>query len=262
MIERNPITGEPVIIEPERARRPNNFREPEGVCPFCPGNESLTPPETLRIGEPWFVRTFPNKYPATLHHEVIVESPDHESSFDRIPHADIAIAATIDRYRALARDAAHVTIFKNHGSAAGASIPHPHAQILGTPFTPPRVEREASSFADRCTLCANGEPLIRETANFRWIAPRGAMFAYEQWIVPKTHVTELLDGTGLSEILQASVARMPPAYNWIFMNFPRMPHAHAYVQVFPRFAVHAGYELASGSAINSVSAEETVKRFR
>ena len=262
MIERNPITGDAVIVAPERARRPNNYREPEAACPFCPGNEALTPPEIYRDGNPWRVRVFANKYPATEHHEVLVESSDHDATFDHIAHADLVVAAAIDRYRALSRDAAHVTIFKNHGLGAGASIPHLHSQIIGSPFVPPRVEREAASFATRCALCTTDEPLVRETKNFRWIAPRGALFAYEQWIVPKQHVSELLDPFELSELLQASVARMNGAYNWIFMNFPRMPHAHAYVQVFPRSSVHAGYELASGSAINSASAEETVRRFR
>jgi UDPglucose--hexose-1-phosphate uridylyltransferase len=225
----------------------------------------MTPPETIRVGHPWQVRAFPNKYPATEHHEVVVESPVHDATFDAIPHAVSAVDALIDRYRALAQHTAHVTIFKNHGLGAGASIPHLHTQILGTPFVPPRVEREAAASAGRCALCSAQEPLIRETANYRWIAPRGSLFAWEQWIVPRQHTNEIGEPLELAELLQASVAKMrsiTPAFNWIFMNFPRAPHAHAYVQLFPRFAVHAGFELGSGSSINAVSADETVKRFR
>lgn len=266
MIERNPITGDPVIVATDRARRPNMYRDSDETCPFCPGNEELTPPEIARAGDPWRVRVFPNKYPATDHHEVVVESPRHDDTFDRIANASDAVRLYADRYRALSRDSAHVTIFKNHGPMAGASIPHLHSQIIATPFVPPRVEREGAALASRCTLCATeDEALIRETGNYRWIAPRGALFAHEQWVVPKRHEAEIDDPRELAELLQASAAAMQQvsdSFNWIFMNFPREPRAHWYVQLFPRSAVHAGYELGSGSSINTVSASETAARFQ
>lgn len=264
MIERNPITGDPLLIAPERAGRPNMYRHEE-VCPFCAGNESLTPPEVAHAGEPWHVRAFPNKYPATDAHEVVVEAPRHDDTFDGIEHADEVVQIYVDRYRALLRNAAHVTIFKNHGAMAGASIDHIHSQVIGTPFVPPRIEREAAAFALRCGLCDAGDPLIRETEHYRWLAPRGSMFAYEQWIVPKAHAPEIGEPFELASLLQASsrvMRQIADAYNWIFINFPGMAHAHWYVQLFPRFAVHAGFELGSGSAINVVDPEKAATRFR
>src|SRR5256885_10947157 len=77
MIEHNPITGDPLILAPDREQRPNLYREGVDRCPFCAGNESDTPPEIWRDGDPWRIRVFPNKYPATARHEVIVETPIH-----------------------------------------------------------------------------------------------------------------------------------------------------------------------------------------
>lgn len=266
MIERNPITGDPIVIAPDRAQRPNIYRNGDEACPFCPGNESMTPPEIMRIGDPWRVRVFPNKFPATDHHEVVVESPQHTDTFDRIAHAQEAVQVYADRYHALAREAAHVTIFKNHGVMAGASIPHAHSEIVATAFVPPRIERESAAFRAACSLCrVADEPLIRETANYRWIAPRGSMFAYEQWIVPKTHAPEMDGPLELPELLQGSTRRMlalADSFNWIFMNFSRAPHAHWYVQLFPRLAVHAGFELGSGSAINVIDPEDAARFYR
>ena len=264
MIERNPITGDAVLVAPARERRPNMYRDADEVCPFCPDHESLTPPEIARIGDPWRVRIFPNKYPATEQHEVIVESARHDDTFDGIGHAGDVVKSYIDRYRVLARDAAHVTIFKNHGPMAGASIPHLHSQIIGTSFVPPRAEREAAAMRGSCGLCSlQDEPLIRETANYLWVAPRGSMFAYEQWIVPKTHAPEMAGPFELPDLLQASsraMLRIADSFNWMFMNFARAPHAHWYVQMFPRLAMHAGFELASGSAINAVDPVEAAER--
>src|SRR5262249_5910486 len=94
MIEKNPITGEARILAPDREQRPNAWRDGIDRCPFCPGHESDTPPEIWRDGTPWRVRVFPNKYPATGRHEVIVETPDHHASFDQLAPDHAAAAVT------------------------------------------------------------------------------------------------------------------------------------------------------------------------
>src|SRR5205823_345620 len=90
----------------------------------------------------------------------------------------------------------YVCIFKNHGRMAGASIPHLHSQLVGLPFVPPRVIAEGSAFAQAatCSLCdLSGHQLIMESEHYRWIAPHGARFAYQQWIVPKHHSPEVTE---------------------------------------------------------------------
>jgi UDPglucose--hexose-1-phosphate uridylyltransferase len=266
VIERNPITDDAVIVAPDRASRPNIYRHEER-CPFCPGNESDTPPEIWRDRDPWRIRIFPNKYPATEHHEVIVEGGTHGGSFDQLEE-DMALSVVdryIDRYHALARKSQYVCVFKNHGVLAGASIPHPHSQVLGIPFMPPRIVKEAGAFESRCALCELRDEEIAVTANYRWIAPHGSLMAYEQWIVPKHHAPEMIQGLELAVLLQRAARAMlsiADAFNWIFINFPQEPSAHWYVQLFPRLMVHAGFELGTGSAINTVDAREAARRLR
>lgn len=109
-IRQHPLTGELVIVAPERRERPNAFDLRNGAvespCPFCPGHEDETPPEILRIshGDSWLLRVVPNRYPAMRIdssgsdaargiHEVVIESPDHGGAFEQFSaeHARIVI---------------------------------------------------------------------------------------------------------------------------------------------------------------------------
>lgn len=264
MIERTPITGEPVILAPEREERPNVY---DGApCPFCPGAENQTPPEIDRDGDPWRIRVFPNRYPPTEHAEVVVESGDHYAEFDSLAadHAQRAVEITIARYRALAAKTAYVCIFKNHGRLAGASIPHLHSQAVGTPFVPLRPAREGDAFArtTRCALCDAEHPVIAETEHYRWIAPHGARFAYQQWIVPNAHEHDLNEPRELVTLMQSSVRAMrslSEAFNWTFVTFPHEQRGHWYLELFPRIAMIAGFEIGTGVFVNSVGAEDAAR---
>jgi len=170
-IRLNLITREWVIIECDRAHKPEYFRlrrerkyQPEHLdsCPFCTGNESKTPGELMRIStdDSWRVRVIPNKYAALLgegerlrlneghkhlvtgvgRHEVIVESPVHNTS-PAFMETD-ALAEILGVYKSRFIEAynderiEHVTVFKNHGPSSGTTIQHPHAQLIGVPITP------------------------------------------------------------------------------------------------------------------------------
>jgi UDPglucose--hexose-1-phosphate uridylyltransferase len=261
--ERTPITNDPVILAPDREQRPNVF---EGAaCPFCPGAEDKTPPEIARDGEPWRIRVFPNRYPPTKDAEVIVESTSHTDTFDALPadHAARAVEMYFERYRAIGAN--YVSIFKNHGRLAGASIPHLHSQIVGTPFVPLRPAREGDAFARaaRCPLCdLDEDPLVAETEHYRWIAPRGSRLAYQQWIVPKSHEHDLNEARELASLLQSSVRAMrgiSDSFNWAFITFPHQPRGHWYVEIFPRIVMIAGYELGTGTFINSIDPTDAAK---
>ncbi len=266
MIRKTPITGDPVILAPHREERPNVYDG--AACPFCPGAEAETPAEIARDGDPWRVRVFPNKFPATEHHEVIVESPRHADTFDALPseHAARALAMMFERYRALRTAAPYVCLFKNHGRAAGASIAHLHSQIVGTPFIPTRIAREGAAFAKRCRLCAmETHPLIAERDHYLWIAPLGATMPYQQWIVPRSHEPEMDEPRELAAILQQSARAMlsvADSFNWAFVNFPQEARGHWYVELFPRVSVIAGFELGSGTFINTIDPADTAARLR
>lgn len=162
-----------MLYAAERAARPNDFRGESGGkdCPFCPGNEGLTPPEIL-AGRPdgsppgspgWRWRIFSNKFPALVphgrdvltvppnqewrpavgRHEVLIETPRHDAGLADLSCEDVVetLQACKARLWALHRepDVRYVLIFKNHGQGSGASLRHPHFQIAALPFVPDRV---------------------------------------------------------------------------------------------------------------------------
>ncbi|MDR3405739.1 MAG: galactose-1-phosphate uridylyltransferase [Chthoniobacter sp.] len=177
-IRQNLLTGECVVIAPERAKRGTNLARAKAMvaavpaydaaCPFCAGNEAVTGPETYRaMGEDgrWAVRSCVNKYSvlspegevgemegfaqarAAVNgvglHEVVVESPRHDAAMAMLPVAQVRriVEAYAARFRAFYADVRvrHVIIFKNHGAEAGASQQHPHSQIVGIPIVPGQV---------------------------------------------------------------------------------------------------------------------------
>lgn len=197
-LRQNIITRQWVIIATERARRPDQFVRQEKVrvdlparvpsCPFCPGNEAMTPPETFRLPRQgdWRVRVVPNKFAALSSegelvrmqvgikrtmtgvgiHEVLVETPDHSTNLARMNEAEIELVVRgyLERYHAVLDDprVEQVTLFKNHGPAAGTSLEHPHSQLIGTPIIPSegrdRLET-ALTFCDDMGRCIAG-PLL------------------------------------------------------------------------------------------------------
>ena len=277
-IRRHIITGDPILFAPERAGRPNAFGDTAGgACPFCPGNEAMTPPEIERAGDPWRVRVFPNKYPTVAGHEVIVESPDHAASFDTLSNAREAIE--VYRHRCSAhREAAHVALFTNWGRQAGASIRHLHSQLIPLSFVPPAVAREAEAFggAKECPLCLsiathrNEGLVIREANGFVTIAPSASSLPYEQWIIPLRHQAAMttLDSdetAGLTQALQAATrgARsLAESHNVIYKNFPRHPASHFYIVVVPRMTAIAGFELATGTFIDIIDPAAAARALR
>src|SRR5262245_52959441 len=196
-LRKDPVTGRWVIIAGERGQRPNPFRHEaaqptaSAECPFCPGRESMTPPEVLAFrGGPadggvqaWSVRVVPNRFPALRiegaldkraeglydmmrgigAHEVVIESPDHDSDPARYGPQQMVevISAYRDRTIDLLRDARfrYVLVFKNHGAAAGATLSHPHSQIIALPVVPGRLESELAGakryfeYRGRCVYC-------------------------------------------------------------------------------------------------------------
>lgn len=267
MIRRHPITGERILFAPGRVERP--VQDEAQRCPFCPGHESDTPPELARSGEPWRVRVFPNKYPPAEGAEVIVESPEHDATFDRIEHAEAVVRMYLARYRAHIEDASYVAIFKNEGARAGASIPHVHSQIVPVLFTPPRLVREAAAFrrAQHCPVCNLEGEVIRETETMRWIAPAGSSMAYQSWLVPRRHIAEFSDAEvpDIAVLLRAAskaMLKIADAYNWMFLTFPHAKEAHCYIELFPRLAQLAGFELGTGTFVEIIDPADAARRLR
>jgi len=196
-LRKDPIIERWVIISPERGKRPSGFsvEEPakreEKKCPFCEGNEAMTPPEILSYRKNgtkpntpgWWIRVIPNKYPALRikgklekrgkgmynimngigAHEVIIETPHHIEDIFSLGQRTVEEVIQVygERMRDLIKDPRfeYVLIFKNKGKVAGTSINHSHSQLIATPVVPKRVEEELEGakryfdFKERCVFC-------------------------------------------------------------------------------------------------------------
>ncbi|WP_165064624.1 galactose-1-phosphate uridylyltransferase [Paludisphaera rhizosphaerae] len=196
-LRKDPIVGRWVIIAHERARRPYDFKaagatHPRSqVCPFCEGQEGMTPPEILAYRDPgsrpngpgWRVRVVPNRFPALQiegelekrgdgiydrmagigAHEVIIESPRHHVSTSDLAPNEVREVLWVyrDRLVDLKRDGrlVHGMLFKNVGENAGASLEHTHSQLIATPIVPISVWEEMTgalefyNYRGRCIYC-------------------------------------------------------------------------------------------------------------
>src|ERR1043166_9434872 len=145
----DPLTGRRVAIAPARAKRPGAARSdlepptPEELeqCPFCAGREDRTPPETLRIGDPWQVRVVPNLYPAFVRQEVVVDTPRHARSLAELGDEEAAHVAEAWRRRREAVPEGYLHALVNEGREAGSSLPHTHSQLVWLPEAPPETQR-------------------------------------------------------------------------------------------------------------------------
>ena len=222
-IRTDPLTGRSVIVAPERARRPRQFSADAGAmpaepCPFCPGNESATPPESWadrpansQANQPgWSVRVVPNKYPAvsadTGVHEVIIESAAHVGNLAELDKLQLAriFRAYRQRLRAASVDARWLyrMIFKNQGARAGATFEHAHGQLIALPVIPREVDIEIAAGREfhrrnlNCYYCglieqeiqAGGRTVTSEK-EFVALCPTAPRFAFETWILPRLHAS-------------------------------------------------------------------------
>lgn len=311
----DPLSGRAVFVAPRRADRPHD--EALQACPFCAGNEHLTPHEVLRSpadpAAPWMTRIIPNKYPfaedlppigggrregGATHeagvpahgvHDVIIESPRHETSILSIDPSSwrASWGLTQDRLAACAgrRDLVWGLIFKNSGTSAGASLEHVHSQLVALDFLPPLVAASLSAAAD---LFAR---LIRQAErDRRVVATAGSLVAFvppaprqpmETWIMPRQpapwfHAAGREEVEALADLTREVVARLDEAspgadYNWWLHQ---APFAHAsqaravpegwrwHLEIVPRITALAGFELGTGCHVSVATAEESARRLR
>ena len=245
-------TADWVVFAPLRKLRPHHgtsptarsseaLRDTKEFCPFCPGNEKMTPPEIFairRVGSTspgdWKVRVVANKFPAlrieedpkrheegeTFHwmggcgaHEVIIESPDHSTPIMQQPieQIELTLEALQARYLDLKRDKRFrsIIIFKNHGEAAGTSIRHPHWQIIATPVIPKLLSLkyyQATEYFNRTGNCLYRVMLEEElTAKQRLIAGNDDFVAFVPYAASLPFETWILP-----RAMQASWDRLQP----------------------------------------------------
>jgi len=321
-LRRDPTTGRWVIIATERASRPSDFTKLEVEvqvntenCPFCEGKEDKTPPEITALRKEgtfpntpgWEVRVVPNKFPALKiegeierkgvgvydlmngvgAHEVIIESPDHFKSFESLPLHQIEKVIWVfrDRFLDLRKDPRlkYILIFKNRGKKAGASLEHPHCQLIATPVLPDVVKQELEmslryyQYRERCVYCdiifQEKEEKIRivaENDEFIAFTPFASNVPFEINIMPKEHSSDFSqikthEVKNLSEILQETfsmsertIPKIP--YNFYIHTAPldnlSISYYHWHIHFVPRLTEVAGFEWGSGFYINTMPPEK------
>ncbi|MEI6043193.1 MAG: DUF4931 domain-containing protein [Chloroflexota bacterium] len=313
-IRMNRATREWVIYAPSRRIRPQDFQSkqtevaPEAnqmaSCPFCkPAGEFK---ETILLEIPnsdggWQTRVVANKFPALSpelkpkrsltgiylelpgygHHEVVIENPDHLQNPAKMSIEEVSAIIETYRQRYLelitVRDNLFIIIFRNHGKRAGASLQHPHSQIIATPIVPRHYrwrEDEAQRYFDewgRCAYCDTMEfeiedrqRVVGENEQFLAFIPYAAEVPFEIWIMPKEHRADFGTITPtevvafarlLREVLATLYTRLQnPDYNYAIMSAARYkigePQLHWYCQIHPRLTTPAGFEMGSGININ------------
>lgn len=270
-----------VVISARRSARPNPNHNGSGnsvaVDPFGSGNEHLTPPEVWRIGgeglwnQPgWKVRVVPNKFPITDIHEVVVHSPDANLTLEDMEceHVKLIFQAYRQRYN-FHKEHGHVMIFCNNGEQAGASLPHPHSQVVVIPRQINLDELSVEPFNN----------VISETEHFTVYCPDFSQWPYEVWIAPKrTGVAfgqiEDWEIDDLAPLLQASLRKLkkiyirektkhgeqpPDVFNY---NFYIHHDTDWYVRIIPRLIHRAGFELGSGLQVNIVDPQDAAEELR
>jgi UDPglucose--hexose-1-phosphate uridylyltransferase len=331
-LRKDVLTEDWVIIAGDRHGRPRDFsRHTETAsdvenCPFEPGNESQTPPEIDAIRpegadrSDWSVRVVPNKYSALSpeenelsesesnfpqrkgigSHEVIVESREHRTTLGGIPPDQMnrVLKMYRRRFETLLEDDRfnYVQFFRNEGPEAGASMRHPHSQILALPLVPSsvrerlRISADFFSENDHCIVCdqiererSAAERVLEVTEQFLVFCPYASRFPYETWFVPRGHDHDFrnLNQDQRNELAQllpywanrlAKSADSPP-FNLIIHTVPgrnadpsdRPPigdHFHWFFRLVPRMKRMAGLELATRTHINTVPPERAADELK
>lgn len=240
-------------------------------CPFCKGNESDTPPEVFRIGEGeenkpgWEIRVFPNLFPITEIHEVVVHSPDHEKNIEDFSPSQVEniIKTYINRFNFL-KLKGKVFIFHNYALISGASLIHPHSQITVVPNDIPTNTIPTQSVAN----------IVEQNDDFVSYCPEYSEWSYEVWIKALGQTKfEALKNTeikNLANILQTMIkklekihlgnphyAKKPFGYNYYISSVEPW-----YLRIIPRFMERAGFELSTGIMVNSVEAKKASEELK
>jgi UDPglucose--hexose-1-phosphate uridylyltransferase len=180
----------------------------------------------------------------------------------------------------------YILIFKNYGKVAGASLEHPHSQLIALPIVPKRVQEEIDGaskyyeYRERCVFCdmireekEDKERIIYENEAFLTFCPFVSRFPYEVWILPKKHKSDFTSidrdsVPALARALKTSLVKIKkllndPPYNFIIHTSPINGHEredyHWHIEIMPKLAKVAGFEWGSGFYINPVPPDIAAK---
>ncbi len=324
------VSGDWILIAPGRGKRPHalladksnrtnriykTYRSKRN-CPF-------ENPEKSGQGEPslvysrngdWEIQVIKNKYPALRHGAVcaaefkvgpylavpgigeqdILVTRDHNRNFAHLSpkNAELVFDAFQKRYLAFSEDSClqYVLIFHNWGPAAGASIYHPHYQIMALPIIPPDIAHSLAGSLRffrkhrtcvHCTMIKwekeHKKRIVYENKEAIVVAPFASRSPYELRVYPKRHLPFFRE-TAESVLRDTMVALQKtlltvekklgdPDYNFFIHTSPlkdkrQYRHYHWHIEVLPKISVPAGFELGTGIEINVVDPDEAARLLR
>lgn len=305
------------VLERPQPKSSCPFEEllPDAFLVYDRGGESFrsTPQDRAYLKRNWWLQVVPNKYPAfgrgvsgverkigpylwqdgVGFHEVVVTA-DHTRSIARMSSSEVEtiVSSYRERYLALKseRCVEYISIFHNHGREAGASILHPHSQIIAIPVIPPDVGsslRGSTDFYHRTKKCVHCTMLAAElrartrmvyqNSDFTVYCPFASRQAFEVRIFPTRHVPEFETSNdrelaGLADALRATLAKLfrglrDPAYNFFIHTAPtsrlrHVAHYHWHMEIIPKTAIWAGFEIGTGIEISTIAPEQAAKFLR
>ncbi|OGY96521.1 MAG: hypothetical protein A2122_01260 [Candidatus Liptonbacteria bacterium GWB1_49_6] len=322
-LRRDLVSGDWIIAAPDRAGRPHGFYAekkkrnfPKKDCPFDDLEKSGEWPPILSYpkGKNWKVALIPNKYPALTHHQActstvaqgpyqvssgighhdLVITRDHRKNFGDLNREEALQVLLVlkKRYQILAADRCllYTSSFFNWGPAAGATLPHPHYQVLTLPIIPPDVahsiggSREYYAKHKRCVHCVMMDyerrkktRIVYEDRNSIAFAPFVSRQPFEMRIFPKRHIsffehTPNPDMRSVAHTLQTVIRGMrrnlhDPDFNFFIHSAPlknqqKYRHYHWHIEIFPKISIRAGFELSTGVEINVVDPDRAAAILR
>jgi UDPglucose--hexose-1-phosphate uridylyltransferase len=227
------------------------------------------------------------------HAEVIIESPLHNCSpanFD-LPRMEALLGLYLRRMTEISTlpDIALVMLFRNHGAAAGTSLPHPHSQLIASPIIPPHIRdpiQKAMQHYDTwgsCVYCdildeelSQNDRIISENEHAVAFCPYASRTPYEIRIYPRRHNASFTwvhsaEIGGIAQILLDALGALHtvldnPSYNLLLRTSPigdeDVRYLHWYFVIVPRISTPAGFEMGSGIYINPVPPELCAKELK
>ncbi|URZ03781.1 DUF4931 domain-containing protein [Clostridium felsineum] len=308
-IRRNKIKNTTVIINKRRAERPIELKNKDIIerkvqyekeCPFCVGNEYKTPLVIYNTNKPYYVKVSENKYPIVKEkskdnkeifgqHYVVVEGKNHSDNMheftkDQLKEIIKAYEYTVDKLYEN-EDIKYVQIFKNCGKDAGASLKHPHSQIVGINIMPDKISEEIENNKKyykkngECFYCStlkneikNKKRIIKEGNYFTAFCPYDSMYQYKVTIIKNKHKSNFclndLEMMELAEIIALVLRKLNNikencSYNICF-HFLKEENDfyHFYLDIIPRLNPMGGFELGTGIMINTVDPDIAAEAYR
>lgn len=318
------VSGEWILISSLRKKRPIFFtKKTIKNCPFEDPQKNGNPKPILWYPKPsvkknaklndWFVQIIPNKYPIFMQekicpslvssgthkkingsgfHDVIV-TRYHDKDLKKMTLAEISIVlkAYQDRYIMLEKQSCveYILVFHNHGELAGASVAHPHSQLVALPIIPPDVSRSIIGGLDfferhnKCVHCVVMESEIKDkkriiyrNKHFITFVPYASRVSYETRIFPLKHNSDFEsmseeERESLAESLKDALTRIAkvlknPDYNFFIhtssAKVKNVPYYHWHIEILPKTYKWAGLELGSGIEIIAVPPEDAAEDLR